>query len=681
MVSIPALLRRPGLLVLATLALLAGPAAAAPEAVSINEVERGSLLLRSDDGSLVPAPLVDTAVEMSISGVVARVSVRQSFTQASHDWVNGIYAFPLPELAAVDRLQMQVGERTIEGHIEERDAARRTFEQARDAGRKASLVEQQRPNLFTTSVANIGPGETVVVEIEYQQTLDYENGEFSLRFPLTVGVRYIPGSAPVAGFDGGGWSFNTDQVPDASHVTPPVTAAGVGHDNPVSIAITLDAGMPLSAIESPWHAIVTREIAPGRHRIELGAGTVPADRDFELRFRPAPGHAPRAAFFEQSVDGERYGLMMLMPPEIAWAREHATAREVVYVIDTSGSMHGTSIGQARAALEYALTRLAASDTFNIIEFNSTVGRFSPQALPATPDNLARAKRWLAGLVADGGTEMAAALHAALDGGGQRERVRQVVFLTDGSVGNEQALLGIIDHRLGSSRLFTVGIGAAPNSYFMREAAQVGRGSFTYVGDLGEVQVRMRALIDKLEFPVLTDVSISAADGELESWPAPLKDLHVHEPIVASLRLDGVSELTVSGRFDGQPWTTRVPVTGGGSARGLDVVWARQKIASLERSLARGADRDAVREAITALGLAHHLVTAHTSLVAVDVTPTRPAAEGAQDALVPSKMPSGWAMQAPGLRVPQTATPFAARLLLALGLMLAGLVLRWHGARA
>lgn len=626
---------------------------------SVNEVERGSLLLRNgQDRAFLSAPLLDTEVAINITAMIARVTVRQTFRHVGLDPVNGVYVFPLPEGSAVERLRMHIGERVIEGQIKPRAGARKIFEAARSAGRKATLVEQQRPNLFTTSVANIGPQESVTVEIEYQQTLAYEAGWFSLRFPLTVGVRYIPGTKKVTGFDGGGWSYNTNAVPDASSITPPVGAAGEGHNNPVTIDINLNPGMPLAGIESLYHPVITSEPGPQRYRVSLDDGPTAADRDFVLRFKPAAGHAPRAAFFRQELNGETYGLMMLIPPQADWSRNARPPRELVLVVDTSGSMHGTSITQARATLRFALARLSPSDTFNIIQFNSGTESFALTALPASPAHLARAAAYIDALHADGGTEMAGALRTALDARSENERIRQVIFVTDGSVGNEAELFKIIDRRLGASRLFTVGIGSAPNSYFMSEAAHIGRGTFTYIGDVAEVQEKIAALVQKLEFPVLADIRVRGASADFASSPNPLPDLYVHEPLLVNLRLGDEQALEIDGLLAGKPWSTRVRITNGGQAAGLDVAWARARIAGLERSLARGANREEVTSAITALGLKHHLITRHTSLVAVDVTPAPLRAAQARDGHVPNKMPAGWQMSAPAARLPQTATPLA-----------------------
>ncbi|MEQ8492964.1 MAG: marine proteobacterial sortase target protein, partial [Gammaproteobacteria bacterium] len=571
-------------------------------AVTLDDPGYGALLLRAADGrALEAAPLVDTTVSMTVTGLIARARVTQTFTHVGDDWVNGIYAFPLPERAAVDRLVMTIGERRVEGRIAPREQARASYERAREQGHKASLVEQQRPNLFTTSVANIGPGEEVMVTIEYQQTVSVDGDWFSLRFPLTIGIRYIPGIPVIEGFGGGGWARDTDQVPDASRITPPVTAPGQGHDNPVSIDVTLESGLELAAIESPWHAITSAPRGGGVYDVTLAAGPVPADRDFELRWRPRPAAMPRAAFFTEDAADAGYGLLMLYPPEAARARELALPREVVYVIDTSGSMLGDSIAQARAALLYAIDRLRAGDTFNLVEFNSRVSRFRPQATAVSDANRAAAREWVRGLGADGGTEMAAALDAVLDGREHAERLRQVVFLTDGSVGNEAALLAAIERRLGGSRLFTVGIGSAPNSYFMRAAAQAGRGSFTYIGAVAEVGERMRALIDKLEFPVLANLRLVDAPAGVEAWPQPIGDLYAGEPLMLSMRFaERPAALDIAGDLAGRPWSTRVPLSGGGEARGLAVAWAREKIAGLEQGRVRGVPAATVEAEVTAL---------------------------------------------------------------------------------
>src|SRR5262249_31602622 len=223
-------------------------------------------------------------------------------------------------------------------------------------GKKASLLEQERPNIFTVSVANIGPCEQVEVTFQYQEILRYEGGDFRLRFPMVVGPRYIPGTAAVAGDPGTGWGVNTDAVPDAERITPPVRHPSEGPINPVSLTVDLDPGVPLRRLESPLHALGVSQLSPTRRPPTLPDGTVPADRDFELVWAPAVGHEPLAAVFSQQHDGEHYALVMVLPPPTDDAGERLP-RESIFVVDTSGSMAGASIEQARLALGQALDAL------------------------------------------------------------------------------------------------------------------------------------------------------------------------------------------------------------------------------------------------------------------------------------------------------------------------------------
>ncbi|MCQ3923437.1 MAG: marine proteobacterial sortase target protein [Rhodocyclaceae bacterium] len=504
---------------LAGIVLLLAHDAQAAELVPMKpkEVQQGTLLLKSE-GATLAVPAVATEAEIRVSGIVARAVVRQTYRNPYDTWFEGLYVFPLPENAAVDHLRMKVGDRIIEGDIQERQAARAQYEQAKSSGRRAALVEQERPNIFTTSVANIPPRGEIVVEIEYQQTLRYDSGSFSLRFPMVVGPRYIPG-APAEGQGAGtGWAQNTDQVPDAARITPPVLdPAKHAPTNPVRLKVVLDAGVPLARVDSPYHAIVQRETEGGGRVIELAEGSVPANQDFELTWTPAASHAPQAALFTEQLGDKRYALLMVMPPakEVAAAR---LPREVVFVIDTSGSMSGSSIAQAREALELAIARLSERDSFNVIEFNSYAKALYDDARPATAANRDNAVRWVRRLQAQGGTEMALALNLALNGRENPGRVRQVIFLTDGAVGNEDGLFKLIKDKLGDSRLFTVGIGSAPNSHFMGKAAQTGRGTFTYIGRIEEVKEKMGQLFAKIESPVLKKPGRNACRTSI--WASP-----------------------------------------------------------------------------------------------------------------------------------------------------------------
>jgi Ca-activated chloride channel family protein len=643
------------------------PAAAAGP----DEVGGGTLFVQRPGGGVAPLPLLQTDVDLQVTGMVARTRLVQRFANPSDVWVEGVYLFPLPEMAAVDHLDMRIGERLIEGQIRERAQARRSYEKARNEGRKASLVEQERPNLFTASVANIGPGEVVEVAIEYQETVRYRDGRFRLRLPLVAAPRYVPGAGedPTAATPAALPLPPTAAVPDAARIAAPLWNLDEGSHNRLRLRVELDAGVPLSSLVSPSHVVFAQELAAGRQRLYLEDL---ADRDFVLEWTPEPGSEPRVALFAEPNGPGADVLLMVMPPESGEAAPRLT-REVVFVIDVSGSMGGTSIRQARAALLLALERLAPGDRFNVIRFNDGHRALFPASVPADPAKLERARAWVKGLEAGGGTDMLPALRRALAGDDGRADVRQVVFITDGSIANEVELFRVLHTDLGRSRLFPVGIGSAPNGYFLERAARFGRGTSTFIATPPEVQTKMRELFARLENPVLADVEVLWGD-EVEMWPERVPDLYLGEPVVVTARIPRfVGEVVVRGRRGRVPWEVRVPLAPGAPERGVGVLWARSKIAALMNSLATGAEPDAVRSAVLSVALEHHLVSKYTSLVAVDVTPSRPGREALHRSAVPSNRQAGWSAGV----LPRTATP--APLLRVLGLLLLGgaTLLRWR----
>ncbi len=640
---------------------------------------QGTLLLKSEAGAPpVAAPLLFTHVDISVTGMTARATVTQRFANPTTSWQEGVYVFPLPEKAAVDHLTMQIGTRRIEGEIRERAQARAAYEQAKTDGRKATLVEQERANVFTTSVAHIGPGEEIGVTIEYQETLVYDAGSFRLRFPMVVAPRYSPGQIAVAGEPGSGWGVNTGQVPDAARVTPPVAPPDEGFVNPVEIAVELHPGFALSHIDSSYHDVDVVESADHRYSVRLADGPVPANRDFELVWTPDVAAAPAAAVFAEHKDGATYALAMVVPPTNV-VDTPRSPREAVFIVDTSGSMEGTSIAQAKQALGLALDRLQPGDRFNVIEFNSVTRSLFGAPMPVDPSTLARARRFVAALRARGGTEMKPALEAALTNDAAPAFVRQVVFLTDGAVGNENELVELIRARLLDRRLFTIGIGSAPNSFFLTKAAQFGRGTFTYIGDVHEVAAKMSALFIKLESPVLTDIAV-AWPGAAEVWPREPGDLYAGEPIVVVAKThasDGM--VTITGRRAGAPWTARVPLSASASEPGVGVLWARAKIEALSDAQKGGEPEAAARNGIVEVALAHHLVSKYTSLVAVDVTPTAPPGAIPATTALPTNLPGGWSYDAV-FGAPQTATPATLHFLLGTMLLVLAVIARSSATR-
>ena len=371
-------------------------------------------------------------------------------------------------------------------------------------------------------MANIGPEEHVTIEIEYQQTVRYENEQFQLRFSMSVGQRYVPGPPVIIeGQDpkGSGTILDTDRVADASRITPPVQPPRQGSLNPVSLSLTLSPGFPIAKIESPFHPIITVPDAEGGYQIGFRADAVSADRDFQLIWHPTPRIEPMATVFTEQKNGETYAMLMLVPPTQYDEKTPRVPRDLTFIIDTSGSMAGPSIEQAKNSLAAALTRLTTQDRFNIIQFNNTVRSLFSVLQPVTTATIKQAIRYTEQLSADGGTEVLPALRQALKGPQDSARVQQIVLLTDGQVGNEEELFELLHHRAGTRRLFTIGIGATPNSHLMRKIAEFGRGTFTYVGKVDEVKEQLDGLFKKLE-PRCSAISRSTKPAGRDSNNSP-----------------------------------------------------------------------------------------------------------------------------------------------------------------
>jgi Ca-activated chloride channel homolog len=613
------------------------------------DARSGSLLLKTDDG-YVDAVRLGIDVDITVSGPTLRSRVTQIFRNPTQVWMEATYVYPLPAGGAVDTLKMVVGDRVIVGDIKERLKARVIYEQARANGQKAALTEQERPNIFTNSVANIAPGEIVLVQIEYQEPVAQNGAEFSLRVPMVVGPRYNP--RPIAQSvdfkpDGTGWgATSTDPVPDRDRISPPVLdPAQNAPVNPTKITVHLKAGFSLGEVKSHHHAVRIESPDASSREITLADGVVPADRDFELTWKPAAASAPSVGLFREHVGDADYLLAFVTPPAVEPAEPKPLAREVIFVIDNSGSMGGTSIQQAKASLLYALGRLQGGDRFNVIRFDDTMDVLFQASEPADREHLDRATAFVSALDARGGTEMVPAMRAALNdtSSDAADHVRQVVFLTDGAIGNEQQLFETITAMRGRSRVFMVGIGSAPNTYLMTRAAELGRGAFTHIGAVDQVEERMRGLFAKLENPAVTGLSVKFSDTTADMTPAVLPDLYRDEPLVLSAKLDHLAgTVEITGHIGDRPWVVRIPLAQAAEGKGLSKLWARRKITDAEvaRTM-RQATPDEADRTILALALEHQLVTRLTSLVAVDKTPSRSSDEPLKLTELPINLPAGW----------------------------------------
>ncbi|RMH33117.1 MAG: marine proteobacterial sortase target protein [Nitrospirae bacterium] len=639
----------------ATVPAIASPDKSSSHSLHTEAHDAGLYFVSETPGALYEAPVLKSEVRIEVHGLLVQTTVRQHFYNPSNQWVEGIYVFPLPERSAVDRLRMQIGNRFIEGGIEEKEEAKRVYEQAKREGKRASLVSSARDNVFSTRVANVAPGEEVIIEIGYQDTVRYLDHRYSLRVPMVVAPRYVPGK-PIIDRAG---DIGTTDVPDAGDILAPLADPERDPINPVTLTVMLDPGFEPEQVASLYHPITIETQTGGARVITLADGPVAANRDFVLEWRVPQRDEPTVSLFAEQKETDTYLYGVLFPPESPTAVSRPRPRDLILVVDISGSMAGTSIAQVKEALRFILSRLHPRDRFNLITFESTTAQLFHTVRPATTDNLATALQFVQGLEANGGTEILPAITLALTETPDRERLRQVVVLTDGAIGYEAQVLETIHRLLGTQRLFTIGIGSAPNSYFMREAAEAGRGTFTYIGDIAETKERLLALFSKLEHPMVTDVTLAwewpddraSAWTKAERYPCPIPDLYRDEPITMTAKLPNLTldrldgRLIVTGSTGSKPWSRTVDAHAVKTESGVAKVWARRKIAQIMAERLRGtlAPQEA-RARIVSVALEHHLVTPFTSLVAVERERVRPPETALATHRLAVNIPKGWAFQ-------------------------------------
>lgn len=619
----------------------------------------------------VVLPLKNTDVQLHLSGGLIEGEVTQLFTNNTNTALEAIYVFPLPSEATVTSMELRVGERVIRSVVKERDEAREEYEKARTEGRKAALLEEERPNMFTTSVANFHPGETVRIHFTYLQAAEYQKGKYGVTFPMVVGPRYIPGSIP---------------VPDAARITPPILHPAIAAGHGVTLRATI-TGLPVKEITSNTHAIRTTTRDGGKiHKVDLREGETLPNAEFHLDIALAGGTEPEVSMITNDAHDATFALVTVFPPLGVTADKlpPRARRDVLFLIDTSGSMDGESIGQAQAGLLRCLDMLQTEDAFTIVRFSSDYSAFAPALRPATPQNVNAARGFVRGLRADGGTEMQKALDYTLSIPSERENaLRLVVFMTDGDVGNEASLMRLLDAKLGSARVFTFGIGSAPNEFLMRRLAEIGRGQSRFIRSHEDIGAVMSGFFRTLDQPAMTNVRLDwrKKDGKLASglvaYPQPCPDVFVDRPVqvVAKLPPGFDGTLEVSGKLPGGSMTYTFPLGAAARTRhdGIPTLFGQGVVNDLMYQRLRtndDADLKKLRAKVVTAALDYQLITEFTSRVAVEEKVTRTPDGKLASVNVPTMLPRGWNPSS----FFQTATNDPLLLLLGLAAIVTGLVM-------
>ena len=574
-------------------------------AVFGQDATEGTLFASGKNGTPLGAcPLKTTSVKTDISGFIARVNVRQEFQNSFDQAIEAVYVFPLSQNGAVDRMTMTVGTRVIHGKIMRREEARQVYESAKSEGKTAALLDQQRPNIFTQSVANIVPGESVIVAISYVETLKYEDGAYEFVFPMTVAPRYVPAG-----------------VKNAANIAPPVAETRAGHD--VSIEVNLNAGVPVEAIRSTSHDIDQVNLSPAAAKVTLRDQTTIPNKDFILRYDVTGKRIEDALLTHRDEHGGFFTLM-LQPPD-KFATEDRTPKEIVFVLDTSGSMSGFPIEKAKEAMRLSLDGLYPDDTFNLITFAGDTHILFEKPVPATQANMDAAQSFLADQYGGGGTEMMKAIKAALAPSDAADHLRIVCFMTDGEVGNDDEIIAEVQKH-PNARVFSFGIGSSVNRSLLDKIALEGRGESTYVALKDDGSKAAKKFYERVRTPLLTDLSIDWNGMPVaDIYPGRLTDLFTAKPVILHGRYTKAATGTIKlkGRVAGMPYERVINVNLPDSEAANDVLstlWARTRIDDLSSDRLKAPDAAkgaAIDRQLTDLGLEFGLLTSFTSFVAVE----------------------------------------------------------------
>ncbi len=587
----------------------------------------GSLLAMTSAGKPVgQCALKHTSVSTKVSGYVAKVTVKQSFTNPYKDKIEAIYTFPLSESGAVDSMTMKVGNRTIRGSIKKREEAKQIYENAKAQGHVASLLDQERTNIFTQSVANIEPGANIDITITYVELLKYDAGRFSYTIPTVVGPRFIPGDA--TGNSGTGWAPDTTKVPDASKITPPVTPANTraGHD--ISINVDVDAGVPIQNISSKLHEITITKVGNDEAKVALKDKETIPNKDFVLSWDVA-GDALKSGYltYRDSKAESGYFTLMLLPPKRVTVDKIAP-KEMIFLIDCSGSQRGAPLDKAKETLRYIVDHMNPQDSFQIIAFAQQQKLlFEGKAQQVTGARKVQANKFIDDLQANGGTWMGPAVEKACSIPADEHRLRIVTFMTDGYVGNDLEILGLIKKNRSTSRWFSFGTGNSVNRMLIDGIASEGGGEADYVllntsgAEVG------KKFYDRISSPVLTDVSVDFGKLDVkEVFPKEVSDVWAEKPLYIKGRYikPGAGTITLKGYSAGKPYTQTLAVNFPEINHNNEVlgsIWARAKVDRLQSEDYQGAQsgnmNKEIKDEIIQTALEHHIMTNYTSFVAVE----------------------------------------------------------------
>lgn len=592
--------------------------------------------LYTRDGAQVPLQGVEVTGELL--GGHARVRVRQRYRNAESRPVEAVYVFPLPSDGTLIGFSMECNGRKVQGVVKEREEAFRTYDDAITAGHGAALLDQERPNVFTAQVGNLLPNEETLVEVEFLQAIQVEEGSVRWMLPTLVAPRYIPGGAQ-GDRTGHGMADPTTRVPDADRITPPIGQVAYG----LKMDLLVDLGRKV-VVESPSHAL-TQEKDGDKVRVKFARGEVALDRDFVLTVRSDDTSTSLTTVVTHR-QGENPGTFALtVVPDLLGMAGAAKRQEVVFVVDTSGSMGGESLPQAQGALRLCLRHLREGDRFNIIAFENNYRTFSPEPVIFTQKTLEQADRWVDALRASGGTELLQPMLAAVQG--VPDGV--VVLLTDGQVGNEDEILRAVLGTRKTTRVYSFGIGTNVSDVLLRNMAKQTGGAVEFIHPGERIDDKVVAQFSRALAPRVTELTATFEGVEgAEQAPAELPPLVDAVPwtLFGRYPSPGRGKVILRGRSGQEPFSLTIPVDfpTASDRPVVEKLWAAERIRAWESAELDGRRAQRMKERIVQLAVAHQIVTKYTSFVVVEErTGERRASGQPETRVVPVNAPAGWDM--------------------------------------
>ncbi len=594
------------------------------------EQDFSRMVVLDDQGNPSDLPLEHTEAYISVEGTIQLVTVRQVYGNPFSDPIEAVYVFPLPDDGAVYSMDMQIGDRMIEGQIRERQEAVRIYQEAISEGRTAALLEQERPNIFTQTVGNILPGDDIVIEIKYAAPVAYNSGSWQVVYPMVVGPRFIP-----AGVD------------DAARITPDIVPEGTRSGYDIELAMSVNPGFPVREFESENHAVSTSIDADGMLSVELSRENEIPNRDFVFTYRTASDGINTGLISHRGELGGHF--MLMLEPDAVVDPGDIAPKELFFVVDNSGSMSGQPMEVAKETVRQFVAGMNPGDSFQIMRFSETASSMSRTPLENTPRNIQRGIEYINGMSGMGGTMMIEGVRACVGYPEDPERMRYIIFLTDGYIGNETEILSELRTTLGENmRLFSIGVGSSVNRYLIEGLAEEGRGYPVYVGLGQDPKTAVQDIYNKINNPYLVNIEIDWGSLDVtDVYPREVRDLYDGEPLVVTGRYDrpGSDRITITGTIGGRPWrqTMDVNLVARGGTEAADRLWARSSIHHLNRLILEapysGKPADGLVERIIGTSLDYSVLSEHTAFVAVD---TYVRTEGGQPETVtiPVNMPEG-----------------------------------------